>query len=455
MTRSMSVVRRRSSSVTSSLLIVSSLTAFSGYAIGMGVLEAISVAIFTYSFVWYVLSLGRELAIIQVTAMIASGQWLLGPALAYSFDLQTEKYQMYVSSAEYFLFMIPSVILLIVGMVWFSPSLQLEGIRRSLFNARRIPNNTIYLIFFGGFLADFLNNFAPSALGFAFFIGSQFKFVAISYMIILRIPWRWWALALAFMSLASTSLETGLFHNFALWSALILSFIAYDLRLGNLAKFAIIFAMVISITQLQATKSEYRRLIQFNPSIASTETFSRVFFDIDTFSSIVTGGDILKSLNARLNQGWIISAVMRHTPSVQPFENGATVFLAFRDSLVPRFLVEKRRVEVSEAFRKYTGLEVGRWTSFGISVVGEAWVNFGILGSVFMGFFGALYGYILRFMSWRSLKYPSFILWAPLIFLQAIKAETELLILLNHLTKSMILIYALYWFSYRVLRFRL
>lgn len=433
-------------------LVVSALFAI---ALGFDLLPAIGVGFFFLSFVWYVSALGRELAIAPIAALIASAQWLLGPALAYEFGLQTEKYRMYVPSDEYFSFVVPSVFFFYLGLVYFAPRISLDNIRARILEGYRIPDKTVYLIFAAGFFADLSAQYAPSAIGFAFFIVSQFKYIAIAYMMILRVKWRWFAIIAAFVALFGTSLATGMFHVLALWSALILSFIAYEFRLSILTKVIILLALALATVQLQATKSAYRQIIGAQPDAATTENFARIYFDSAVFSSFVFGGDILSDLNARLNQGWIISAVMAYTPRFQSFENGRTVVLAIRDSLVPRFLVEKRTVEVSDAFRKYTGLEVGRHTSFGISVLGEAWVNFGGLGFLFMGVFGIFYGYILRYLKWMSRTYPTYLLWAPLVFLQAIKAETELLIVMNHIVKSLIVIYFIYFTSYKIFRIRI
>lgn len=419
------------------------------------VLLALSAGVFAFCFFWYIEALGRELAIVPVVALIASAQWLFGPYLAYSFDLVTSKYFMYVDANTYFRFALPSIIALIAGLYALAPTIMLVDVRNRILAARRIPDKTVYLIFAAGFISDYVAGFAPSALSFAFFLVSQAKFIAIAYMLILRVRWRWWAIGLAFFSLTTSSLESGLFHTVLLWSALILSFVTFEFRLSRSVKIATMLIMSVAVMQLQATKSQYREAIYSGERSAGVGTFADVFFDRETFGALLSGEDLLGNVNARLNQGWIISAIMNHVPLAVPHENGRTVVGAVKDSLVPRFLSGKREVVMSDAFMTYTGLSVAQGTTFGISVIGEAWVNFGHWGILFMLLFGVFYGSIMRGIVWYSRQYPTFVLWAPLVFLQAIKAETELVVVMNHIVKSGLFLVLVYYFSYRIMKVRI
>jgi hypothetical protein len=82
----------------------------------------------------------------------------------------------------------------------------------------------------------------------------------------------------------------------------------------------------------------------------------------------------------------------------------------------------------------------------GMSLLGEAYANVGPkagLGLMFimgLGFAGS-YGLFLIF----SLRHPTFYFWIPLIFCQVLKAETDLLTVLNHITKGSVGAVSLYW----------
>src|SRR5262249_34481739 len=151
----------------------------------------------------------------------------------------------------------------------------------------------------------------------------------------------------------------------------------------------------------------------------------------------------------------IISAVMAYTPDGEPFADGQTVIDAARDSLLPRFVSDKREVEVSDNFRRFTGLSVSGNTSFGISIVGEAWANFGQLGMVLLLFWGLAFGGVTRLIAQRSLHQPTLPLWMPMIFLYAVKAETELAVTLNYMLKAGAFVFLLYFLTGWLLKYRI
>ncbi len=146
---------------------------------------------------------------------------------------------------------------------------------------------------------------------------------------------------------------------------------------------------------------------------------------------------------------------MAYVPKSHTFEEGRTISSAIKASFVPRFLLEKRVVSVSDGFRSYTGLTVNEKTSFGISVLGEAWVHFGSYGIFLMAAIGAFFGVIMRLVLVAARSFPTIVLWTPLLFLQAAKAETELVIVLNHLAKTGALIAVMYFIAYRFLKWRI
>lgn len=103
----------------------------------------------------------------------------------------------------------------------------------------------------------------------------------------------------------------------------------------------------------------------------------------------------------------------------------------------PFFFPDKATAGGLKNFRKYTGLVIDDGTTFGLSPLGEAYLNYGVVGGigfmlVFGGCFAIFYYGTLRF----ALKQPTFLFWIPLIFYQAMKAETELLVILNQLIKG-------------------
>jgi len=92
----------------------------------------------------------------------------------------------------------------------------------------------------------------------------------------------------------------------------------------------------------------------------------------------------------------------------------------------------------------------------GISLLGEAYINFGVKGAwVFMFLFGLVSSFVIQRFFLLAVKYPTIWLWFPLILLHFVKAETELLVQLNFLVKSIILVYAFVWANKHFLRLKL
>ncbi|NJK95537.1 MAG: hypothetical protein HC905_12120 [Bacteroidales bacterium] len=159
----------------------------------------------------------------------------------------------------------------------------------------------------------------------------------------------------------------------------------------------------------------------------------------------------------RLNQGWIISRIMYYIPAEAPFADGETVNDALSATLLPRFLnPEKTVVGGKEYFERFTGFTLLSSTSMGASLLGEGYANYGYYGAIiFMFFIGIFFRLALNIIYRIADKYPTLILWLPLIFLQVVKAESDLIRVLNHLVKASLLVFLIYWFCYKVMRWRI
>lgn len=438
-------------------LIAGILTTCAALAFDTAALASIGLGLFAYTLFWFVNTTGKEIAIGPVISMIATAQWLLGPYFAYYHDAITYKYRMYVDEETYFLYVVPSLFLFVVAIRTFSPILSISQLRNYILRTSLLNSRNIYYIFAIGAATQLATTSLPFSLRFILFLISQFTFIASIYMMVLRMRFRWICLGISFFIVGTSSLEYSLFHIILLWSTLIASYICAELRISFGKKILFFTISILLVAQLQAAKSEYRLRITQDPGSAGIFTLmdamvENSLFQNSEFSSTSTNSG---ELNARLNQGWIISAAMNHVPAVREFENGETIFRAFQDSFLPRFLFEKRAINVSDGFEKYTGLRVSSDTSFGISVVGEAWVNFGYYGIIFMGAFGIFYAFILRSTVVIARGFPTVIFWIPLIFLQATKAETETVVVLNHIVKSGVLVAMFYFFAYKVLKWRI
>ena len=401
-----------------------------------------------YSFLWYMESLGRGSAIMQIMQVIASFQWILGPIIAYHFGGETLKYRMYVPEDVYMDFAVPAVIFFMLGLRIFNSRVSLNTIA-SYVKQGGLSSIHIFLLMLIGLTVEFIVPFIPRSLYFAAYILAQFKYIGLLYFIVVDHRLRWhFTFAIFLLSLISSA-EEGLFHGLILWSALIFSYICVVIQFSRFRKIIIFAISIFLMISLQTIKGDYRELIAASSS--TNQSNISILIDMLMGSTLDNNDGESKTdigdLNARLNQGWIISAVMNNVPSKQPFVEGETVITAVSDSLIPRFLLEKRNVLVSDNFKKFTGLELGIATSMGISVLGESYVNFGVFGGViFMFFWGVIIATLMKIIIEMSKNHPTIILWTPLIFLQMVKAETEIAVVLNHGIKTSIAI-GLFYFT--------
>lgn len=211
-----------------------------------------------------------------------------------------------------------------------------------------------------------------------------------------------------------------------------------------------IIPFIIFISLVQSLKFYFRQEIA---SYDGTIDRAGLFTEMVT-SEIQSGEKTMSASNFdaaidRINQGWIVARIMRYTPSYEPFAKGETILEGIEASLVPRFLSpDKPMAGGRDNFERFTGKKLSETTSMGLSPLGEAYANFGITGGIiFMFLLGLFYNVYLMVINRLSVKYPSLILWLPLLFLQVVKAETDFVVVLNHLVKaSMVVAFIIFIF---------
>jgi hypothetical protein len=155
------------------------------------------------------------------------------------------------------------------------------------------------------------------------------------------------------------------------------------------------------------------------------------------------------NMAARLNQGWIIARIMNYMPEKQPFVRGETIETALYAALVPRILVPGKIKAGGRAnFERFTGTPLPETTSMDISLVGEGYANFGLLGGmVFIFLVSLLYNWVIVKVIELSKNNPTLILWIPLLFFQVMKAETDFATVFNYLTKAALVTFLAFYLT--------
>ncbi|TRZ44996.1 O-antigen polysaccharide polymerase Wzy [Robertkochia solimangrovi] len=419
----------------------------------MNVWSIIGVILVIILFIQFFSRLGKELPLLEMMALIASLQWIIGPVISYSSDYQHYRYYMYVPEEEYMSFVVPGLSIFCLALLYKKPNITVNDKVFTLFSDK---GKYILLV---GILSDIASIFAPPSLLFFFFIVSQFKFVGAGILLFStnKIDRYYFIGGIGY--LVFRSLNQALFHELILWSAFMYLIWALRNKPSNRTIFLTIGIGIIGLIGLQSVKSAYRDAIKDNENSNKIALMFSLLSDEWSKSSY---DDIEKEeeeqmVNVRLNQGWIISAIMDYTPEYEPYANGETITTAISASLLPRFLFpNKKEAGGQENFERFTGLPIDKGTSMGISIIGEAYANYGVIGGIiFMGFWGLFLLVIWKFLIKMFIKHPLILFFLPMLFLQVVKAETEFATVLNHLIKSCIVLLMFYWFATKALKWEI
>jgi hypothetical protein len=378
--------------------------------------------------------------------LVASLQWGVAPTIAYATNpFAHYRYFMYVDAENYFSVAAPGIFALAVGLFVAvgrqeTPSLHyaLERVEALVRKRPRLP----LMLLAAGFGATALGLALPASLSFVAYLLTQLKFAGILLLLMSGRPDRFFWISWVFVLLLVEAAASSMFHTIFLWSAVIGIFTAWRYRVPAWSRIGLIALVAFSGFIIQSMKHEYRA-----QAWQGGEGGSGIFIDmaLDRMANMLEGvADIdgaLQSALIRVNQGWIISAVIGHTPAVEPYAEGETVKDAMLATFLPRYLMpSKAEAGGAENFSRFTGLDLGRSTSMNISILGEAYANFGATGgAVFLFLFGVGISLVLRFASVIFRSWPFFVVLMPITMMQAIKAETDLVTVMNYVFKAAIL----------------
>lgn len=405
-----------------------------------------------YVFIRFITSFGTRIPILELLLLIAGLQWVIGPVLEYANDFQHYKYYMYVDKFTYMSYVVPAYLALLLAIFFGIRTEPKLIIKPEYFY--KYDSYGVFILFIG-VVCDFLLNVVPNSLQFFFFLLANFKYVGALILLFSNKKSHRYLFYGSILYLFFNSLKSAMFHDFILWGTFFYMFWAYKVKPSVKTSLLIIVCGFFFGTAIQAVKSDFRLQVWEGYSGNKLELFVDIL-NKKISGSLTENTEEQGELNVRLNQGWIISAIMGHTPQVQPFAYGETITEAVFASALPRFLnPNKKEAGGVDNFLKYTGLPLGENTSMGLSLVGEFYANFGVFGGIFlMGLWGWVLSKFWHFLIKKSKSKGIIIFFLPLIFLQVIKAETELIVVLNHLVKSVIILFLFLWAAKKFLNWK-
>jgi hypothetical protein len=397
-------------------------------------------------FIRFIVEMDEGIPIEVISALISVVQWLTGPAMHFAMAIESDRYAMYVEAGEYFAFAIPATCAFVCGvLLWPGSGNEVNLLRKRDGSSDFSVGMVLVLV---SVASDFVGPRAPSGLSFFFHIASQLRYIGAIYFLFSGHRYRWLMAAAALSKLFISSAESAMFHDLLLWLGL-LGCYWWLLRRRSLGEKIVFVAFAVILTgSIQVIKRDYRDAVWSGRNPSLFEIAYDVIVERMAFSEKAT----IETAVIRMNQGWIISAVMRHVPAREPFAGGETIVDALEAAVLPRFLApNKKKAGGQENFRRFTGLPLADSTSMGISPLGEAYANYGVGGGTFfMLVWGGVFGLVIGMFRRFGMRDPTILFWTPLIFYQTIKAETEIVVVLNQLTKGSVVAFACYYFIHHL-----
>lgn len=410
----------------------------------------------------FVYELGKSFPLKELIVLLAALQWIVGAKISYGYEGIHYKYYMYVEEAQYMTLVVPSTILLYLGLVMFKfPNLKLK-LDNYFFNNLIDKEHVLKVaknLFILGLLGTIANQmFNLPTFAFVFFMLSLLTYVAIGYFFYVFPKKKNLIFSAALSITFLQALSIGMFHHFFLM-AIFLFAIYVDSKKSLIWKFTLIIFAVLIVNMLQIVKADYRNIIwkssvlnqsklEIFASLVEQSFFGESAEEQSVYVDDGQASEDVSKVTTRINQGWIISKVMDYVPKNTDFLNGESVSEAISASLVPRFLAPNKTSaeDVKKTFEKVTGLRLVGGTSMGLSLVGEFYANYGIYGAwLAMFLYGLFISFFLKLLLHLSGNSPFLVLWLVVIFFQVIKAETYLIKVLNHLIKASIFVFVLHF----------
>lgn len=414
---------------------------------GLAWLSYIAVMITLHQFLLLFYSIGYVIPVRYLLGSFMCLQMFMGPVLAYNgLDQYQRGYmRMQIPYDEYFMYVIPAVTLFIIGLHIRAGLLEGEVVDRKKIEQFVERESTLPYAFVAiGFFSSIAASFFSSDFGFVFYLLSGFKFVG-SFLIILGSQKiRPVVLVVVYGSIVASSISSAMFHDLLIWVIFLGSVFAirYKPRIEVKALFTIGF-LILAIF-IQMIKGDYREATWREGEEAGLETLQKTI-EAGQEKQTLLNYEKLASSNIRINQGYIVTNIMKHVPANQPFANGEQLLKILEAAIMPRILApNKLNAGDREFFIKYSGMPIAKGTSMGLSSVGDAYINFGIFGgAIFMFLYGMFFSEVLKQFHRLSYYYPVLILLTALVFYYPIRPDCETQTILGHLIKACFLIFVI------------
>jgi hypothetical protein len=446
------------------ILLVSSVTFVLLYSLTVLTFwEALSISLFVHFFLELLEKLGKRIAILDLSIIMAIFTWLVMPVIfyyQYTYDNRLARLwvkYMPISSEDYFSFAVPATLMLILGYrfplrklaIYKNPAQYMENVRERLATSPTLGISLITI----GITSGLLDTFVPGPLRQIFYLFDHLTYVGVFYVIYspnrlkrVLVPF---VIALAI----GQSIVTGMFGELIFILALSLVLVMLGKKMAFRRKLLFAIGGIFLIILIQSVKREYRQRNWLEGAGADPMYFAELVTERISSPSSIIDPNMLFFTAIRMNQGWLVATTMKRVPSRYPFAYGETIWQSVAASFVPRILWPDKPESGGKAnLKRFWGYNLVGF-SMNIGPVGEGYANFGRTGGIiYMFFYGLFFNFMLSYILKMAAKTPTLILWIPFLFLYSVSVETDLLTTMNSLIKGTVFIYLMYQFFKLVLR---
>ncbi len=408
----------------------------------------IGIFIFSFFTVHFFTAIGSSIPIRSLMVLISTLQWIIGPFLSYHYFTESGNYYMIIPEEEYMSYVVLAELAFIAGIYLFS----LGELRKITFafeqltlqNRKILYSRGMFLVVLG-VVATIIQPMMPGSLAFFMLLIAFTKYIGAFYIFLSKEPLRWLWILLAFSFEILHAFGSAMFHELILWMLFLYLIYAFISKITTIPKLISMISIISAVFTIQYIKTDYREVVWENKisddvgKLAFAGELAQKKLSTD---SEIEKQDKLQEMVDRINQGWIIARIMYVVPQYEPFAEGETIQNGIFAALVPRIFVPNKATTGGQLyFERFTGMELIGNTSMDLSIVGEAYANYGVAGGIFFMFLlGLFYNLTLKYLTKKAQKNPELLLWIPLIYFYTVKAESDFTTSVNHLTKSSLLL---------------
>lgn len=416
--------------------------------------ETIGIFLFAFVLLRFVFKSGLELTIKEIILFILILQYFVAPSVVYNKfdnDVGDFGYEMKIAKEEYFSFLIGVVLAMYIGL--FFPIFKSKTNTIDLFKKLKLLHDNFnigLILLIIGFSSHIIVSFLPASLAFLGLFLTNLKYVGMFYIYYSENKQKFIYVFIVLVYLILNIVSGGVFIDLFIWGLFIVTYFIINKGINVIMKFAVILLGAFSALLVQSIKADYRNIIWHGDNTEEIQE-EQVFIDLTSAklqnASAIFEDDNLKGFFSRINQGWILSNVLEHVPKNEDFANGDLFLRELKGIVLPRVLAPDKVTasgkDVKEKFMKYTGRILLGNTTMNVGLIADGYINFGKVGCwIYMFFLGLFINYFIYKIFELTNKYPTLILWLPVLFFYVLRAGNDFYMIMNYLVKSTMLLTA-------------